>query len=156
MAVLGIVEQYLLWPYAHLKLSIPGFGAMSVLVFSTPKAPLAQPTNVVIGNSIGGFSGVLVVSFMRFLGIELVWVRSALSVALTIALQERANAVHPPGGATALLYASNPAFHVFGWSYVFGPAFLGAVILVFMGVVMNNLSPERTYPQRWRFDDAQS
>jgi len=157
MAVLGLIEQYMLWPYAHLKLLVPPFGAMSVLIFSTSKAPLAQPSNVVIGNSIGGFSGVLAVLLMNALGLQhLVWLCGALSVALTIALQERTNTVHPPGGAAALLYAINPAMHVFGWSYVFAPAFLGAVVMVCMGVIMNNLSPERTYPQRWRFDDVES
>eukprot|EP00930_Biecheleria_cincta_P032441 TRINITY_DN22516_c0_g1_i1.p1 TRINITY_DN22516_c0_g1~~TRINITY_DN22516_c0_g1_i1.p1 ORF type:complete len:413 (+),score=59.57 TRINITY_DN22516_c0_g1_i1:45-1283(+) len=157
MAVLGLVEQYLLWPHAHLKVLIPAFGAMSVLIFSTPKAPLAQPPNVIIGNTIGGFSAVVVVSLMGLLGLEhMVWTSGALSVALAIALQERTNTVHPPGGAAALLYAITPPMQAFGWSYVFAPAFLGATIMLSMGVVMNNLSPERTYPQRWKFDDAQS
>lgn len=155
MAVLGLVDTYLLWPSAHLKVLVPAFGAMSVLIFSTCKAPLAQPSNAVLGNSIGGAVGVFVVSGMRLFGLgHMVWVMAALSVSLTIVVQERTNTVHPPGGATALLFAIMPPMQAFGWSFVFAPAFLGAVILVAMGVVMNNLSPERTYPQRWLFDDA--
>jgi len=155
MSVLGLIETYLLWPSAHLKVLVPAFGAMSVLVFSTCKAPFAQPSNVVLGNTIGGVAGVFAVSGMSFLGLQhMMWTTAALSVALTIVVQERTNTVHPPGGATALLYAITPPMQTFGASFVFAPAFLGAAIMTFMAVVMNNLSPQRTYPQRWRFDDS--
>jgi len=155
MSALGLLDTYVLWPTAHLKLLVPAFGAMSVLIFSTCKAPLAQPSNVVLGNTIGGAVGVFVVAAMQLARLQhMVWTTAALSVALTIVLQERTNTVHPPGGATALLYAITPPMQSFGVSFVFAPAFLGAVVMVLMGVIMNNLSPERTYPQRWRFDDS--
>jgi len=157
IAVLGLIETYLLWPFVNLRVLVPAFGAMSVLVFSTCKAPLAQPSNVILGNSIGGGVGVVVVSGMELLGLQhMVWTTAALSVALTIVLQERTNTVHPPGGATALLYAITPPMQTFGLIFVFAPAFLGAVVMVLMGVAMNNLSPERAYPQRWCFDEAQA
>jgi len=155
MCVLGLLDTYVLAPWFDLKVEVAAFGAMSVLIFSTSKAPLAQPSNAVIGNSIGGAVGVFVVSIMSFVGLQgMIWTSAALSVALTIAVQERANSVHPPGGATALLYAITPALQTMGAKFIFAPAFLGAVIMVVMGTLMNNLSPDRTYPQRWTLDDS--
>jgi CBS-domain-containing membrane protein len=155
MSALGLIHTYFLVPKMHLPVEVAAFGAMSVLVFSLAKAPLSQPTNVVIGNTIGGAVGWAVVGVMEKIGGgHLVWLSGALSVALTIAVQERCNVVHPPGGATAMLFAVTPPLQKLGAKYIFAPAFLGSVILLVVGLVMNNLSPNRTYPQRWTFDDA--
>jgi len=155
MAVLGLISTYVLGPKFKLNVEVAAFGAMSVLIFSTPKAPLAQPANAIIGNTLGGIIAVLVVECMQLLGLESHTSScAALSVALTIAVQEQSNTVHPPGGATALLYVITPPMQALHQKFIFAPAFLGTAILVVMGAVMNNLSPGRTYPQRWRFDDS--
>mmetsp|Transcript_26457 Transcript_26457/g.51839 ORF Transcript_26457/g.51839 Transcript_26457/m.51839 type:complete len:411 (+) Transcript_26457:38-1270(+) len=152
MALIGLLDTYVTGPVAHMKLLIPAFGAMSVIVFSNCKAPLAQPINVVLGNTIGGIVGVLVMELLKYFGLaHMMWLCAALCVSFTIAVQERTNTVHPPGGATALLYALVPDG---GLKFIISPALLGAVIFVIVGVIMNNLSPARRYPQRWFFDDA--
>jgi len=154
MALIGLLDHYVMGPDAHMKLLIPAFGAMSVIVFSNSKAPLAQPINVVMGNTIGGVVGVIVMELLKYFSLgHMMWMCAALCVSLTIVVQERTNTVHPPGGATALLYALVP---VGGWKFIISPALLGAVIFVIVGVIMNNLSPARSYPQRWLFDDAPS
>jgi len=152
MALIGLLDTYVMGPDAHMKLLIPAFGAMAVIVFSNCKAPLAQPINVVMGNTIGGIVGVLVMELLKYFSLaHMRWLCAALCVSLTIAVQERTNTVHPPGGATALLYALVPDG---GLKFIISPALLGAVIFVIVGVIMNNLSPARRYPQRWLFDDA--
>lgn len=157
MAVLGLLHTYVLQPYFKLTVEVAAFGAMSVLIFSLSKAPLAQPVNAIVGNSIGGAVGVATVQLMTALGLQKeLWLAGAISVSVTIGIQERTRTVHPPGGATALLYAITPPLQSIGDIYVFAPAALGAVIMVIMGVIMNNLSPARSYPQRWLFDDTPS
>jgi len=152
MTLIGLLDTYVMGPDAHMKLLIPAFGAMAVIVFSNCKAPLAQPINVVMGNTIGGIVGVLVMELLKYFSLaHMRWLCAALCVSLTIAVQERTNTVHPPGGATALLYALVPDG---GLKFIISPALLGAVIFVIVGVIMNNLSPARRYPQRWLFDDA--
>jgi len=154
MVLIGLLDTYVMGPDAHMKLLIPAFGAMAVIVFSNCKAPLAQPINVVMGNTIGGVVGVLVMELLKYFSLaHMMWMCAALCVSLTIVVQERTNTVHPPGGATALLYALVPDG---GLKYIISPALLGAVIFVTVGVIMNNLSPARRYPQRWLFDDAPS
>jgi len=160
VTVIGLLDTYVLVPDAHMKLLIPAFGAMSVIVFSGWKVPLAQPINVVLGNAIGGVVGVLVVYVLQFLNLfHIKWLAQALCVSLTIVVQERTNTVHPPGGATALLLAIVPEGYLktfAGWKFILSPALLGAVIFVIVGVIMNNLSPARRYPQRWLYDDSKS
>lgn len=74
---------------------------------------------------------------------------AALCVSLTIFLQELTNSVHPPGGATALLYVIVSHLQKSAWMYIFTPAFLGSVILVLIGCLTNNLAEKRHYPQFW-------
>lgn len=160
VAMLGLLDTYVMVPDAHMKLLIPAFGAMSTIVFSGWKVPLAQPVNVVLGNTIGGAVGVLVVMALKLLNLfHIKWLAQALCVSLTIVVQERTNVVHPPGGATALLLAIVPEKYLedfAGWKFILSPALLGAVIFVVVGVISNNLSPARRYPQRWFFDDSKA
>ena len=58
-----------------------------------------------------------------------VWLASALAVSLTIVAQELSGTVHPPGGATALIYVTTPLVQGLGYWYVLCPSFLGAVRL---------------------------
>jgi len=152
IALLGLVHTYLLpaMPSTHLVMMIGSFGAMAVLVFGQPKAPLAQPKNAILGNTIGGIVGVTVVKVMALAGVgHMLWLIGALAVSLTIVLQELTTSVHPPGGATSLIFAITPPLQVLGYAYVLCPAFLGAVILVAVGLITNNLSESRQYPQGW-------
>jgi|GEM_PF-6167907 len=51
----------------------------------------------------------------------------------------------PPGGATALFAVLSKAHP----SYILTPIAAGAVILVIVGLFVNNLSPNRQYPRYW-------
>jgi len=154
ISVLAVIDAYFFprIPVFHLKLIIGSFGAMAVLVFSACKAPLAQPKNAILGNVIGGIVGVTVFEAMKlagFVGLSWLWLSAALAVSLTIALQEQTGCVHPPGGATALIFVTIPLVQPLGYIYVLSPALLGALLLVSIGLFTNNLSQARTYPQSW-------
>jgi len=58
--------------------------------------------------------------------------------------------LHPPGGATALIAViGGPKIHALGFLYAFVPAGLGALLLVVIALLINNLSPNRRYPEFW-------
>jgi len=150
MSAIGLMHAHLMLPKTHMPLLVGSFGAMSVILFSGFKTPVAQPKNVIIGNTIGGLVGVVVHDVLTAVGLgSYVWLAAALAVSLTIVAQEVTRTVHPPGGATALIYVTTPLVQHLGYKYVFCPSFLGAVIMVAVACITNNLSGARTYPQYW-------
>ncbi len=119
------------------------------LIFAAPRAPLAQPWNVIAGNTIGGLVGVCVA---KIFGEHHVWLAAGIATATAIAAMMLAQALHPPGGATALIAVTgSKAVHDAGFLYVVVPAFTSSVILVAIGVLVNNWSHrgERAYPVDW-------
>jgi len=139
---------------AHLQMLLASFGGMAAFVFSSAfRTPLAQPKNVILGNTIGGFVSVSVVEVMKLAGLENeLWLSGALAVALTLAAQELSTSVHPGGGVTALCYVLISSMQRLSYVYVLCPAFLGSVVMVTLGMLVNNVSPARIYPQGWWFD----
>lgn len=133
-------------------LIIGSMGATAVLVYAAPTAPLSQPRNVIGGHALSAVVGVAIRILIGDMacGGRCSWLSAALSVSLSIAVMLGTGTLHPPGGATALIAATaDPAIRALGWWYVLFPAVLGAVIMVAIGLVVNNLSSDRVYPQRW-------
>ena len=81
----------------HVLIVAP-LGASSVLLFGYPRSPLAQPRNVVVGNTLGGFLGVALVALFGQGPLVL-----ALAVGLTILLGQQLRCLHPPAGGMAFL-----------------------------------------------------
>lgn len=119
---------------------IASFGASAVLVFGVPDAPMAQPRNVIFGHTLSAVAGVATVMLFG-----LTWWSPALGTALALLLMLLTKTTHPPGGATAL-FAVMSQVH---FSYIFIPIMAGTVILVIIGLLVNNLSPNRHYPRYW-------
>lgn len=138
-AFLGITAIAL---FAH-KYDLPvvaSFGASAVLIYGVPDAPLSQPRNVIFGHTLSAAVGVA--TFMTF---GLTWWSPALGTAMALVVMLLTKTTHPPGGATAL-YAVLSKAHP---SYILTPIMAGAVILVIIGLLVNNLSPNRHYPRYW-------
>jgi hypothetical protein len=138
--------------HASLTMLVASFGASAVLLYGTPTVPLAQPRNVVLGHMLSAVVGVAV----RMLVLELacdrtcMWLGSALGVALAIVVMTVTGTVHPPGGATALLAVVGDAtIRDLGFYFVLMPAGAGAVLMVLIALVVNNVFPARQYPQYW-------
>ena len=138
-AFLGITAIVL---FSH-KFDLPvvaSFGASAVLIYGVPDAPLSQPRNVIFGHSLSAVTGVA--TFMMF---GLTWWSPALGTALALVVMLLTKTTHPPGGATALFAVLSKAHP----SYILTPIMSGAVILVIIGLLVNNLSPNRHYPRYW-------
>lgn len=139
-AFLGIGTVTALTLVYKMPLLVASFGASAVLVYGVPDVPLAQPRNVIGGHFL---SAVTAVAVYALLGST--WWSIALGVSLAIALMLITNTAHPPGGATALVGVLQKA----SWSFIFTPVTAGALILVGIALLTNNLSPHRHYPRYW-------
>ncbi len=129
-----------------LTLIIGSFGASAVLVYAAIKSPLAQPRNLIGGHIISGLAGVA--CYQLFGGT--LWVAAALAVSFAVAAMLVTRTVHPPGGATALIAViGGEKVHKLGFLYPFVPVGLGALILLAVALVLNNLSRHRKYPEYW-------
>jgi len=132
---------------ADLALMIGTFGATAVLVYGVPYSPLAQPYNVVFGHLISAAIGVAVFQIVG----EANWLSAALAVSLAIAAMQASRSVHPPGGATALIAViASPAIHELGFLYIVYPVGFGAVLLVGIALITNNVGKTRRWPIFWR------
>ena len=116
---------------------IAPFGASAFLIFAVPTSPLAQPWSVVAGNGLAALAAGLV-GLMHLHPLA----QALAAVALVVALMAAARAMHPPGGAVALLMALSPL--PYGG---FLPVLAGSVALVAAGLVWNRVTG-RVYPLR--------
>lgn len=127
---------------------IGSFGASAVLIYGAPQVEYAQPRNLVGGHILSALVGITVYKLMSG-NIELA---SALAVSLAVVVMHYTKTIHPPGGATALIavIGSNQV-HALGYVFVLSPVLLGALVLLLVALVVNNLSanPKRHYPVFW-------
>jgi CBS-domain-containing membrane protein len=129
-----------------LTLLIGSFGASAVLAYGAVRSPLAQPRNLVGGHVVSAIIGV--VAWKLFHADPVL--ASALAVATAIAVMHLTRTLHPPGGATALIAViGSDQIHAAGFAYVLVPATLGPIILLVVALIINNLSPDRRYPEIW-------
>jgi hypothetical protein len=137
-------------PVGHhgLLMLVAAFGASSVLLFAAPGSPLAQPRNLVLGNSISALVGVCVARM--FVGGTLPWLAPGVAVGLAIFFMCLAGVTHPPGGAFALIaIIGGPVVRAQDFLYVLLPALSGSLVLLLVAMLCNNLHPTRQYPARW-------
>jgi CBS-domain-containing membrane protein len=129
-----------------LTLIIGSFGASAVLVYGAVKSPLAQPKNLIGGHIISGLVGM---ACYQLFG-DVIWIASALGVSLAIVAMLLTKTLHPPGGATALIAViGGEKVHNLGFLYALVPAGAGAIILLIVALIVNNLSRNRKYPEYW-------
>jgi CBS-domain-containing membrane protein len=129
-----------------LSLLIGSFGASAVLVYGAIKSPLAQPRNLIGGHIISALVGVACVKLFG----GTLWLAAALAVSLAIVAMLATKTLHPPGGATALIAViGGPKIHALGFLYAFIPAGAGAIVLLLVALLVNNLSKNRKYPEYW-------
>ena len=126
--LVGMVDHFL--PHA-LFLFAP-LGATAVLVFAVPSSPLAQPWNCVVGNTVPALYSLLLLWAFPTLSQTSM---AALAVAGAIAIMLALRALHPPGGAVALLTVlSAEQLLPMGW-YLLVPMAALSAVLVAVGVL---------------------
>jgi CBS-domain-containing membrane protein len=129
-----------------LQLLIGSFGASAVLVYGAVRSPLAQPRNLLGGHVISALIGVACFQLLH----QQPWLAEAAAVATAIAVMHATKTLHPPGGATALIAViGSEKIHQLGYLYALIPAGLGALILLVVALVVNNLAGTRRYPEVW-------
>jgi len=129
-----------------LVMIIGSFGASAVLIYGAVKSPLAQPRNLIGGHVFSAIIGVACYQSMH----DHMWLAASVSVATAIALMHATKTLHPPGGATALIAViGSDKIHNLGYMYAVVPVGLGAVIMLLVALVVNNIAKNRRYPEFW-------
>ena len=138
--------NYNLLAQTDLVMIIGSFGASAVLIYGAIKSPLAQPRNLIGGHFI---SAVIGVAFYHLFGAHM-WLASSMSVATAIAVMHATKTLHPPGGATALIAViGSQKVHALGYLYALIPAGLGALVMLIVALLINNIPETRRYPEFW-------
>ncbi|MFO7860893.1 MAG: HPP family protein [Desulfosalsimonas sp.] len=107
--------------------------------------------DVIKENLMGGhmISAVIGVAAFKLLGASMP-LAAAVAVATAILAMHATKTLHPPGGATALIAViGSSKIHALGFWYVLVPAGLGAVVMLAVAMLVNNLAPRRRYPEFW-------
>lgn len=117
-------------------------GATAVLVFAVPNSPLAQPWSAVVGNVIS-----TLVAFTALTFVPAPWT-AGVAVGGAILAMMLVRALHPPGGAVALLSVLDPepVLEAGAW-FALMPVGATTALLVCAAVVYNRLTG-RVYPFR--------
>jgi CBS-domain-containing membrane protein len=119
---------------------VGSFGASCVLLFGYPDSPFSQPRNVIGGHFLASLVGLVC---LTFLGSH--WWSMALAAGSGIAIMQLTRTVHPPAGSNpVIIMASSPH-----WQFLVTPTLAGALILVMVALVFNNLRVGRSYPKYW-------
>ena len=147
----GIAAIYLVGDFQGLPIQqnlflVGSFGATAVLIYGIPLSPFAQPRNVIGGHLVSALVGVS----CHILFSEHMVLAAAAAVSLSIVFMHLSSTLHPPGGATALIAViGGEAIYKLGFSYVITPIGAGAIIMLIVALLMNNLAKSRHYPEYW-------
>jgi CBS-domain-containing membrane protein len=145
IAIIGCINDSILNKTDQVLL-IGSFGASAVLLYGAVKSPLAQPRNLLGGHVLSAIIGVTAYQLCA----SHLWLASAAAVATAIALMHLTKTLHPPGGATALIAViGGDKIHVLGYMYVLVPVGCGAVIMLIIALLVNNIPGSRRYPEFW-------
>jgi len=127
---------------------IGSFGASSVLIYGVIQSPFSQPRNLVGGHVIGALVGVTVAKVMP----DIIWLTAPLAVSVAIMLMRVTKTIHPPGGATALIAVTGSVkIKALGYGFVVFPVLTGALIMLVVALIFNNITEDRKYPTDERF-----
>ncbi len=125
---------------------IGSFGASAVLIYGAIRSPLAQPRNFVGGHILSAIIGVTCYKLFS----SQMWLASSLAVATAIAVMHATKTLHPPGGATSLIAViGSSKIHSLGYLYVLIPTGLGALVMLLVALLVNNIPKNRRYPEFW-------
>ena len=129
-----------------LVMVIGSFGASAVLIYGAIKSPLAQPRNLIGGHVISAIIGVTCFKLFH----ANMWFAGSLAVATAIAAMHATKTLHPPGGATALIAViGSQKIHNLGYLYAIAPVGIGALIMLVVALLINNIPKNRRYPEFW-------
>ncbi|UUX49853.1 HPP family protein [Nisaea acidiphila] len=122
------------------ELMMAPFGASCFLAFAVPESPLAQPRNIVLGHLVASGVGLAI---LTLLGPG--WPTMALAVGLAVAAMQWTGTGHAPAGADPIVvFLLRPDF-----GFLVTPVLAGALLIVAVALIFNNLRPGKRYPVYW-------
>ena len=146
IASVALINYNFLGEGSDLVFIIGSFGASAVLIYGAIKSPLAQPRNLMGGHVISAIIGVVFYKIFH----DHLWLAASMSVATAIAVMHATKTLHPPGGATALIAViGGEKIHALGFMYVVIPVGFGALIMLVVALLVNNIPKSRRYPEFW-------
>ncbi|MDV2682865.1 HPP family protein [Alkalihalophilus lindianensis] len=114
-------------------------GASCLLVFAAHEGPFSQPRQILGGHLI---------STLAALSIWDIFGRNHLTIGITLAvillLMLGLKMVHPPAAASGMVAINTQA----GWGFLL-TIMIGALLIVVLSVLYNNLFKDRQYPRQW-------
>ncbi|KAF9695252.1 hypothetical protein EKO04_006850 [Ascochyta lentis] len=127
---------------------IASFGASAILEYNAIRSPLGQPRNALLGHTFSAVIGVGISKLFQYHSEyeKIKWIAGALACACASAVMLLTGTVHPPGGASAVLAATEPAITAMGWYFV-GLVAWGATLMIIVGLILNNI--QRQFPVYW-------
>ena len=127
---------------------IASLGATAILDYSAIRSPVAQPRNAVFGQGLSAIVGVAISKCFQLNSnfLDLQWIAGAVACACASLVMCMTNTVHPPGGATAVIAATQANVISMGWWYP-PITILGAVVMLLVALLWNNVL--RQYPVFW-------
>lgn len=138
---------------------VGSFGASSVLLYVAHTSPLGQPRCFVLGQTFSAIAGVAMTKLIKLAGPfyynlsqtdtphSLVWVAGSLATGVALLLMTITGTVHPPGGATALLCATNSQVERMGWRII-PVVLLSSLLMLVWTFLFMNLGRKR-YPENF-------
>ncbi len=121
-------------------LVLGSFGASCVLVFGFPDVPFSQPRNVFCGHVLSSFIGLICLTLFGA-----TWWSVAIAVATAISVMMWTRTTHPPAGSNpVIIYLAKPT-----WNFLLFPTASGAIVLILVALLYNNLSRKSNYPKYW-------
>lgn len=146
--LVAVLNQLLFSDLSNSLFLVGSFGASAVLIYGAPQAEFSQPRNLIGGHILCALTGITVYKYVP-LDTALL---AAIAVSAAVVLMHFTRTLHPPGGATALIAVIGSAeVHNMGYLFVVYPIAVGALVLLVVALVVNNLSgnPKRHYPRCW-------
>lgn len=157
LMVMGLIEHYGIHPLINHTLSVflPAFGATCTVIFAVPKAPIAQPRNVIVAHVSAAIIGTALTNAFRSVTEQPFGQHcaGAIGVGLHLIFMMFTNTMHPPASATVISAATakiNAYYEDEGFLFVIAPVLFGSVFTTVFSWLLNNLVPSRSpYPQYW-------
>ena len=116
------------------------FGSTTLIILIFYESEFAQPGNIFFGHLLGIIIGIL---FNEFIGIS--FITLGLAVGTTVTLMMYFKVIHPPAAANPLI----ALFADVSLEYILFPVIVGAVVIIFLSVIINKFILKRNYPKRW-------
>ncbi len=146
IAAIAFINYVVLEEDTDQLMLIGSFGASAVLIYGAIESPLAQPRNLVGGHVTSAIVGVTAYQLLD----AQIWLAASVAVATSIAVMQATRTLHPPGGATALIAVIGSAkVHDLGYFYVIMPVGAGAIVMLVVALLVDNIPKGRRYPQSW-------